>query len=397
MIFSQLNLYKRCIIMNANGKIGGLMRFERMKKLLDQMQEHKLEGMAFNPGPTLAYLTGMHFHLMERPTLLMVKQKGEAAIILPELEKGKLPPETDVIRAFTYGDNPDTWKGVFNDASSWLALNQGNVGVAPNRIRFMELRFLEEAFPGVEFVDGSKVIENLRMIKDEDEIRHMRAAAQIAQKALLELLRLIRGGMTEKAIANELVVQLLRAGSSPKLPFQPIVSIGENAANPHAVPSERSLTPGDVLLIDYGASYEGYLSDITRTFTFGEVDEELLHIGRIVLEANRAGRLAGKPGLDVGEVDRAARAVITDAGYGHAFIHRTGHGLGMEAHEPPYVFGENRRTLIPGMTFTVEPGIYLPGKGGVRIEDDVVVRSPGLESLSDLSRDLHPLEEFFGG
>ncbi len=372
------------------------MRFDRMQKMIDLLKETELAGMAFNPGPTLTYLTGMQFHLMERPTLLLVKQTGEAAMILPELEKGKLPDESDLIQPFTYGDNPDTWMGVIKEASSWLNLRDGKVGVAPNRMRFMEIKFLEKAFPGVEFVEGGQVIENLRMIKDEDEIEKMRNAAQIAQKALLAALRLIRAGMTEKEIANELVIQLLKAGSSPELPFQPIVSMGENAANPHAVPTDRSLKPGDVLLIDYGACFEGYLSDITRTFTFGEVDEELLGVGKIVLEANLAGRKAGKPGLDVGTVDRAARSVIKEAGYGHAFIHRTGHGLGMEAHEPPYVFGENERTLLPGMTFTVEPGIYLPGKGGIRIEDDVVVRSSGLEALSDLPREVLPLEEFIG-
>lgn len=372
------------------------MQLKRMQKIFDLLEQSGLAGMAFNPGPTLTYLTGMHLHLMERPTILLVKQTGEAAMVLPELEKGKLPVESDLIQPFTYGDNPDTWKGIFNDASSWLNLRDGKVGVAPNQMRFMEMKFLEEAFPGVEFVDGGQVIENLRMIKDEDEIGKMRTAAQIAQKALLAALHLIRIGMTEKEIANELVVQLLRAGSSPELPFQPIVSMGENAANPHAVPTDRSLKPGDVLLIDYGASYEGYLSDITRVFTYGEVDEELLQVGRIVMEANRAGRKAGKPGLDVGIVDRAARSVITEAGYGHAFIHRTGHGLGMEPHEPPYVFTENDKVLVLGMTFTVEPGIYLPGKGGIRIEDDVVVRSSGLESLSDLPREVRPLEEFMG-
>jgi len=372
------------------------MRLGRMQKLLDLIKESGLAGMAFNPGPTLTYLTGMHLHLMERPTILLVKQSGEAAMVLPELEKGKLPEDGN-IRPFTYGDNPNQWMMPFEQASIWLNLGEGRVGVAPNRMRFMELQYLEKAFPKLEFVDGGQVLERLRMIKDEDEIINMRTAAQIAQQALLVTLRTLRAGMTEKEIANELVIQLLKAGSSPDMPFQPIVSLGENSANPHAVPTERALKQGDVLLIDYGASFEGYLSDITRTFTFGEVDNELLKIAEIVLEANRAGRQAGKPGLDVGAVDRAARSVITDAGYGPSFIHRTGHGLGMEPHEPPYVFAENDTVLTPGMTFTVEPGIYLPGKGGIRIEDDVVVRSSGLESLTNLPRELRPLEDFMDG
>jgi Xaa-Pro dipeptidase len=147
--------------------------------------------------------------------------------------------------------------------------------------------------------------------------------------------------------------------------------------------------------VDWGATYQGYYSDITRTFTFGDVDAELLQIGEIVLKANQAGREAGRPGVDAGAVDRAARAVITGAGYGAAFFHRTGHGLGMEAHEPPYIYGENELILAPGMTFTVEPGIYLPGKGGVRIEDDVAVTETGLVSLTDLPREVSPLESLF--
>ena len=372
------------------------MQLDRIQKLIGLMEKDGLVGMAFNPGSTMTYLTDLHFHLMERPTLLMIKQTGAAAMVLPVLEKGKLPGESEVIHAFTYGDDPKTWPAAFEQASEWLSFQPGKVGIAPNRLRFMEMKFLLSAMPSIELVDGGQIIEDLRMVKDADEIEKMRTAAKIAQKALMTTLERVRAGMTEKEIANALIIQLLKAGSNPDLPFSPIVAIGENSANPHAVPSERSLRPGDLLLIDWGAGYEDYLSDITRTFTFGEVDQELLHIGKIVLAANQAGRDAGKPGLDAGTVDRAARSVISDAGYGHAFIHRTGHGLGMEAHEPPYIFAENEMILVPGMTFTVEPGIYLPGKGGVRIEDDVVMTTSGIESLTDFPREVRSIEEFIG-
>ncbi len=372
------------------------MNLERMQKLVSLIEKHGLVGMAFNPGPTLTYLTGLNFHLMERPTLLLITQTGSVAMVLPRLEKGKLSGEIEVFRVFTYGDDPNTWPAAFKQASKWLNLHQGRVGVAPNRLRFLELNFLKAALPGIEFVDGGQVIEGLRMAKDKDEIDKMKIAARIAQEALLATLKNVCAGMTEKRIANELIIQLLKGGSTPDMPFSPIVAIGENSANPHAVPTERPLRPGDILLIDWGAGFEGYFSDITRTFAFGDVDKELLHIGEIVLEANRAGRDAGKPGLDAGIVDRAARSVITDAGYGHAFIHRTGHGLGMEAHEPPYIFAENDMILTPGMTFTVEPGIYLPGKGGVRIEDDVVMTTSGIESLTGLPRAVRSIEKLAG-
>ena len=173
--------------------------------------------------------------------------------------------------------------------------------------------------------------------------------------------------------------------------FQPIVAFGENSANPHAVPTDRPLQEGDLALFDWGANYRGYFSDLTRTFTFGDVDPELLEIGALVEAANEAGREEAGPGVAAGSVDRAARAVITQGGYGEQFMHRTGHGLGLEVHEEPYIRGDNTQKLAEGMTFTVEPGIYLAGRGGVRIEDDVVITAEGAESLSDLPRTVVPI------
>ncbi|MDY6846475.1 MAG: Xaa-Pro peptidase family protein [Chloroflexota bacterium] len=372
------------------------MNTERMQKLVSLMKKHGMEGVALNPGPSLRYLTGLEFHLMERPTVLLASASGESAIILPILEKAKLPEETSLFHAFTYGDDPATWQAAFDLAGDTLNLKRGFVGVEAGRMRFLELTFLKDAFPGTEFIDGGKVFDGLRINKEPEEVAKMRKAVQIAQNAILATLKTLREGMTEKQIANELVIQLLRSGSEDPLPFSPIVSIGENTANPHAVPTEGALQKGNLLLVDWGANYKGYFSDITRTFTFGDVLPELCKIGEIVLEANRAGRDAGKPGLNAGAVDRAARSIISGAGYGEFFFHRTGHGLGMEAHEPPYIYEENDVVLAPGMTFTVEPGIYLPGKGGVRIEDDVLVTESGLESLTDLPRELSPLEKFMG-
>ena len=154
---------------------------------------------------------------------------------------------------------------------------------------------------------------------------------------------------------------------------------------------QRKLENGDLVVIDWGATYEDYCSDLTRTFAIGQLSDELRKIYETVKNANQAGRSAGQPEIEAGEVDRAARGVIESAGYGQFFTHRTGHGLGMEGHETPYMFGANKQILTTGMVYTVEPGIYLPGKGGVRIEDDVVVTANGSESLSDYPRELQIL------
>jgi len=184
------------------------------------------------------------------------------------------------------------------------------------------------------------------------------------------------------------VVQLLRNGSEPEMPFAPIVSGGPNSANPHASPTARKLQAGDLLVVDWGATYDGYISDLTRTFAVGEVDEEYQKIHEIVQEANAAGRGAAKPGVPCAAVDQAAREVIENSGYGVYFTHRTGHGIGMEGHEEPYMRGDNMQLLEPGMAFTVEPGIYLPNRNGVRIEDNVVITETGADVLSDMPREV---------
>jgi Xaa-Pro dipeptidase len=190
------------------------------------------------------------------------------------------------------------------------------------------------------------------------------------------------------------MVQLFRAGSEAELPFAPIVSTGPNTANPHASPTNRTLQEGELLLIDWSASFAGTFSDITRTFFCGEPTDEMKRIASLVEKANAAARMGGQRGMPAGQVDKLARDVIESGGYGDYFTHRTGHGLGMEAHEPPYIYQGNPLILEPGMVFTIEPGIYLPGKYGVRIEDDVVVEEEGLRSLTDLPRKVMRLEDF---
>ena len=219
----------------------------------------------------------------------------------------------------------------------------------------------------------------------------MRRAASIAQDGLTNTLPLIRLGMTERELASELVLQLMRAGSQGSIPFAPIVASGPNSALPHATPGDRRLQAGDALLFDWGAQVDGYVSDITRTFAFGEADSTLSSIHEHVLQANSSARRAVKPGISCAEVDAVARQVIADAGYAEQFIHRTGHGIGLEGHEHPYISAGNAEELAPGMTFTIEPGIYLPGQCGVRIEDDVVVTENGCESLTDMPRELEVL------
>ena len=362
----------------------------RISRLVELLQQQQMDALVLNPGPTFTYLTSLHMHLMERPTVLFITSSGQAGLVLPHLEKEKLAGLELELQAFTYEDDPATWAEAFRQAITALGLAQSKLAAEPSRLRLLELQFIQAAAPQAAIIDGNPIVEGLRLKKDTQELAKMREAALIAQKALVETLKHIHPGMSEKQIAAELVIALYQAGSDIELPFEPIVSSGPNTANPHATPSERLLQEGDLLLFDWGAGKDGYFSDITRTFTVGEVEPELQHIGEIVLAANTKGREMTAAGMPAGAVDQVVRAVIEAGGYGPYFTHRTGHGLGMEAHESPYIFGANPQLLEPGMVFTIEPGIYLPGRGGVRIEDDVVVTESGVRSLTDLPRAVVP-------
>jgi len=370
-----------------------IVNFEdRQKKLVSAMQAKGLEGIALNAGPSLTYLTGLHFHLSERPVVAYFTPGSPPVIVLPELEAGKLAGVTYPIQEFTYGEQPDTWGRVFNEALLAAELNGKKLGVEPRRMRFLELIYLNTGKLKINLVSGAECLEEIRICKDNTEIEAMQTAVKIAQDAIRAVIPLIKPGITERELAAELTIQLLRHGSDSQLPFTPIVASGPNSANPHAFPSDRGLQWGDMLIIDWGASVGGYYSDLTRTFSLGEIDNEMSTIGQVVKDANQAAREIAAPGIAAQEIDRAARQVIKTAGYDQYFIHRTGHGLGLESHEPPYIRDGNPRLLEPGMTFTIEPGIYIPGRGGVRIEDDVVMTKKGLHSFSDLPREVQLLE-----
>lgn len=364
------------------------MASRRLAALRSCLQKKEIAAVAVNAGPTLTYLTGLHFHLMERPVVLVVPVAGQPIIILPELEQAKLEKLSFQARVFTYGENPAAWGPVFINALKDLARIGEKIGVEPRHLRLLEYNLLHPACAQAEIVDGAEIFAQLRSIKDEDEVASMRRAVVIAEESLEATLATVKIGVSEEAIAGELFLQLLRHGSDTALPFSPIVAGGPNGANPHSRPSARKLREGDLLIIDWGACYNGYASDLTRTFAVGEIGEEAATIYRLVQQANAAGRAAGRPGAACGEVDLAARKCIEAGGFGQFFTHRTGHGIGMECHEEPYIHGENRQLLEVGMTYTVEPGIYLPGRNGVRIEDDVLVTPDGSESLSTMSREL---------
>lgn len=366
------------------------MKQARLNKLIQQMRASEgaqLDGIALVPGPNMVYFSGIHSHLSERPIVLILPANDEPAIVIPGLEAMKAAQAgIDESRIFAWSDE-DGYVGAFQQMSDALGLADYRLGVEFLHMRVLELNMLQQVALGVQTTAADPVISTLRMLKDADEVAAMERAVAVAEQAMEKLLPQIRVGQTEKQIATMLTQELMDAGAD-KVSFGPIVSAGPNAASPHAVPTDRPIQNGDLLIIDWGVYVDEYPSDITRTFAVGELEPEFQRIYNAVKLSNEQGRKTAAPGVSGQDVDRASREVIGEAGYGAYFIHRTGHGLGLEVHEPPDMVEGNTAPLQPGNVFTIEPGIYLPGRGGVRIEDDMVVTADGVRSLTSFPRDL---------
>jgi Xaa-Pro dipeptidase len=368
-----------------------MMNNPKLQKIEQLINKENFDAIALIPSPSFIWLTGKDKHLMERPTTLIITPHQTPALVIAGFELGSMEQSAIPFTPFPFDDNPSNWEKAFRQAGEALGLKGKRIAVEPNHFRFLETDFLKRAIPDCEIVSGESLFKQLRLHKTDEEISCMRKAAIIAQSALDETLKIVKAGVTEKEIASELVIQLLKAGCDPNFPFSPIVASGPNSADPHASVSDRVLQSGDLLLFDWGARYEGYCSDITRTFGLGDVSERQREIYRTVEKANRAASEAARPGVTCGSIDKAARDVIQEAGYGKYFTHRVGHGLGLEAHEDPYMFAESQQILEPGMCFTDEPGIYVPGRGGIRIEDDIVITEDGCKNITDYPRELRIL------
>ncbi|HSJ53657.1 MAG TPA: Xaa-Pro peptidase family protein [Anaerolineae bacterium] len=366
----------------------------RIKALQELQKAQGLNCVALVPGANLRYFTGLARHLSERPMVAFLPVAGQPALALPVLEvpgaRALLP---DDVQLLAYSDE-EGHEHVFGQVAGALGLDREGVtlGVEYLAMRLLEARRIEQAMPGCRMLATEPWLPTLRMRKDEAEVALMRRAIEIAEAAMERLLQegAIREGRTELEVASDLRVAMLREGGEEEA-FEPIVVAGPNSASPHAGPSDRPLARGDLVTVDWGTSCQGYRSDITRTYVLGEPSPEIERIYDAVLAANQAGRLTARAGMAAQEVDRAARRAITLAGYGPHFLHRTGHGLGLETHEPPYMVEGELEILQPGMTFTVEPGIYVPGLGGVRIEDDVLITEDGRETLTSMPRELRRL------
>jgi Xaa-Pro aminopeptidase len=369
---------------------------ERLRRAAQSTADHGFDAMLVAVGPDLRYLTAYEAMPLERLTMLVVVPGTAPTIVVPRLERGAaeagLRPDVTIA---TWDEDHDPYEVV-------TGLVVGPTGHPASRLAVSDLLWashllrLQAALPAARFESASPVMRDLRMIKDPDEIELLRLAAHAADRVVAQIAAGHLVGRTEADVAREVRDRLIAEGHDTAL-FA-IVGSGPNSASPHHEASERLIRPGEPIVLDIGGTLCGYGSDVTRTLwvTGGDAangpDERFRHLFGVLYGAQAAATRAVRPGVACEEIDATARLPIDAEGYGDAFFHRTGHGIGLEGHEDPYLIAGNEVPLGEGMAFSVEPGIYLVGEYGARIEDIVVCGADGPIVLNEAPRELYVVD-----
>jgi D-alanyl-D-alanine dipeptidase len=354
---------------------------ERRARVVEASEAAGLAGLLVTPGSDFVYLTGHEADPYERLTLLILAAGRDPVLVVPTLERplAEAAPGIGGVEIVDWRDAEDA-----HEVAARI-LRAGRYAIT-DQTWASHLLELERATADCMFVPAGRALPLLRAVKDDDEVELLRAVARAADAAFADLVEIPFAGRRELEVAEVVRERLVEHGHETAQ-FA-IVASGPNGASPHHGAGERTIETGDAVVLDFGGTREGYFSDITRTVFVGEPEEEHRAVYETVRAAQQAAFDAIRPGVAAQDVDRAARGVISGAGYGDRFVHRTGHGIGLDLHEPPYIVEGNETLLEPGMTFSDEPGIYLPGRFGVRIEDQVVVTPSGAERLNEAPREL---------
>ncbi len=343
-----------------------------------------LDGLLIAPGPDLAYFIDyLPVAVTERITLLVIPADGQATMVVPILEHDSAATASGVsgVRLVDWSDGTDEYV-----PTAALLAPTGTYAISDSAWA-MHLLGLQNKLPGVRFEAMTNALPMLRAVKGEDEIERLASAGAAADATFERIVQVRFAGRSENEVAADLA-SLLREHGHTQVDFT-VVGSGPNGANPHHEAGDRVIEDGDMVVLDFGGLKDGYGSDTTRTVHVGEPTAEEREVYEIVKEAQQAAFEAVAIGVACQEIDRAARRVIADAGYGDHFIHRVGHGIGVTTHEPPYMVEGEEHPIEAGMCFSIEPGIYLPGRFGVRIEDIVVATASGGRRLNNTSRELH--------
>lgn len=355
-------------------------RIERARSL---MAARGIDALLLSVGADLPYFTGYEAMPLERLTMLVVGREAEPTLVVPALEAPRVQDRE------AFGVRP--WGETEDPVAIVAGLTQPAARVAIGDTTWSTfLLGLQEAMPGATFEAASSLTRELRMRKEPAEIEYLRAAAEATDRVVVHLESVRFSGRTEAEVAVDVRRMTVEEGHDVST-FH-IVASGPNAASPHHEPGERVIEKGDTIVVDFGGRWRGYCSDTTRTFVVGDPAAEVAAAYEVLETAQAAARAAVRPGVTADSVDAAARSVISDAAYGDRFIHRTGHGIGLEAHEHPYLVEGNDLLLEEGMTFSIEPGIYTPGEWGMRLEDIVACGPDGVDELNRSERHLRVVE-----
>ncbi|GIE91266.1 aminopeptidase P family protein [Actinoplanes regularis] len=356
---------------------------QRMERGVTRATEAGLTGLLVTPGPDLTYFTGYQpTAITERITLLLLSADQEPHLIVPVLEQpdAAAAAGAPAVIMTTWADGADPYA-----APARLLDPAGRYAISDSAWS-MHLLGLQQAVPGSSYTSMTQTLPMLRAVKDQDEVDRLAAAGAAADATYEDILGVRFEGRTEREVGGDLARLLIEHGHS-QVDFT-VVGSGPNGANPHHEMGDRVIRRGDLVVLDFGGLKDGYGSDTTRTVHVGPPAAEEREIFDVVRRAQQAAFEAVRPGVPCQEIDRVARRVIDEAGYGEYFIHRTGHGIGLTTHEPPYLVEGEEQPLVPGMCFSIEPGIYLPGRLGVRIEDIVTVTASAGRRLNNTSHDL---------
>ena len=350
----------------------------RIRSAQALMVEQQAEVMLLSIGADLPYLTGYQAMPLERLTMLVLGVDSEPILVVPLLEAPRVEPGPFALRPWGETEDPLAIVAELCRGAAAIAIGDQTWSVF--------LLGLQAQLPAAAFRSATPIIRTLRAKKDAREVEFLRRAANGADRVSAHLAGLKFSGHTEQEVSRLVTRMTLEEDHDQALFW--IVASGPNSASPHHEPTDRVIEAGDLVVVDFGGKHRGYCSDTTRTFSVGQPDGQQVEVHAAVRAAQEAATAAVAPGVSAEEIDQIARRTITDAGYGEYFIHRTGHGIGLEGHEHPYLVEGNSEKLEPGMCFSIEPGIYLPDRFGVRIEDIVTVTDVGVESLNQANRAL---------
>ena len=356
---------------------------DRIRSLQEQMKLKEVDLVSIAPTANMRYLTGFAPHLDERFCSLLISQESYRFVV-PELNADQVEAHTgmDVIR-WSDTQGPEY---ALETALRGLGSSTGIVLAADDSMRADYLLRVQDALLPSKSIPAGVLISSLRVIKSPEEIQTLSQAAALADRAMAVGIEACQPGASERQAAYKIAAYFMENGAQ-NVDFT-IVASGPNGAFPHHEVSDRVMQTGDTVILDIGATFKDYKSDITRVVHLGEPPQEVLDVYSAVLKANQAGIAAALAGGKARQVDHAARASLGNDGLGEYFVHRTGHGLGMEGHEPPWITSTSETILESGMVFSVEPGVYLPGKFGVRIEDIVTVTDDGCRVLTGFNHEL---------